>query len=335
MSSTSDIAKKLMESTQLVDEYMWEILKTRRPEVLYKAARHLIEAGGKRLRPFLVLSSCSLVGGEPKDAVPLAAAIELLHNFTLIHDDIMDNDELRRNVPTVHKLFGIPTAIASGDFLFAKVYEAVVRWAREVRSPHERVMAIIDRLNWAAIQICEGQVLDVSFVSLEDVTEEDYFRMVGGKTAALLRASAEIGALAGGGTEEEVRLLGEFAYNAGLAFQLVDDYLGATADEKVLGKPVGSDLREGKKTLIVIHALRHSSLEEKRKILGALGRPKIDQEDMREINEILDSLGSLSYTMRRAEEYVEKAKGSLEGLRECEAKRDLLDLIEFFINREY
>lgn len=314
---------------------MEKILKDRRPEALYRSARHLIEAGGKRLRPFLLLKACSLVGGEPKDVVPLAAAIEILHNFTLIHDDIMDNDDLRRNVPTVHRLWGIPIAIASGDLLFAKVYEAVVNWAEGGKAPCEGIIAIIDRLNQAAISICEGQVLDVSFVSLENVTEKDYFEMIGGKTAALLKASAEIGALAGGGNNREVRLLGEFAYNAGMVFQLVDDYLGATADEKVLGKPVGSDLREGKKTLIIVHALSHASLEEKRRILEVLRNPKISQEDVGEVNKILSSLGSLSYTIEQAKNYVEEAKDSLEGLPKCEAKMDLQDLVEFFINRKY
>lgn len=335
ISLTTGIEKKLTETSHLIDEYMEKILKDRRPEVLYRSARHLMEAGGKRLRPFLLLKACSLVGGEPKDVVPLAAAIEILHNFTLIHDDIMDNDDLRRNVPTVHRLWGIPIAIASGDLLFAKVYEAVVNWAGGGKVPCERVMAIIGRFNQAAISICEGQVLDVSFVSLENVTEKDYFEMIGGKTAALLKASAEIGALAGGGNNREVLLLGEFAYNAGMAFQLVDDYLGATADEKVLGKPVGSDLREGKKTLIIVHALTHASPEEKRRILGVLRNPKISQEDLGEVNKILSSLGSLSYTMEQAKKYVEKAKISLEGLPECEAKADLQDLVEFFINRKY
>lgn len=333
--SSKGITEKLKESAWLVDEYMDKALRVKRPEALYRAARHLIEAGGKRLRPFLLLRACSLVGGEPEEAIPLAAAIELLHNFTLIHDDVMDNDDFRRNVPTVHRLWGIPIAIASGDLLFAKVYEAVVRWAEEMRPPLERLIAILGRVTQASIEICEGQVLDISFTSLGDVTEEDYFSMIGGKTAALLRSSAEIGALAGGGRDEEVERLGEFAYNAGLAFQLVDDYLGATADEKVLGKPVGSDFREGKKTLIIVHALAHASPGERRRILTVLGNPRLSLEEVREVVEILDALGSLSYTLERAKVYVERAKASLKGFPECEAKRDLIDLVEFFISRKY
>ncbi|RLI32114.1 polyprenyl synthetase family protein [Candidatus Bathyarchaeota archaeon] len=335
MSSAKSITEKLRESARLVDEYMDQVLRVRRPEALYRAARHLIEAGGKRLRPFLLLKACSLVGGEQREAVPLAAAIELLHNFTLIHDDVMDNDDFRRNVPTVHRLWGVPIAIASGDLLFAKVYEAVGRWAEESKPPLERALAIIERVTQASIEICEGQVLDISFASLKEVTEEDYFRMIGGKTAALLRSSAEIGAIAGGGGGEEVRRLGEFAYNAGLAFQLVDDYLGATADEKVLGKPVGSDFREGKKTLIIVHALAHAPPEERKRIMGALGNPRLSREEVKEVTEILEALGSLSYTLERAREYVEKAKDNLRGFPDCEAKRDLLDLVEFFISRKY
>lgn len=330
-----DIENKLIESSRLVNEYIEKIVRDRRPAILYKAARHLIEAGGKRVRPFLVLKACCIVGGELEDAVPLAAAVEIFHNFTLIHDDIMDNDLLRRNVPTVHKVWGIPVAIVSGDLLFAKVYEAIIDWAERHKPPLERVLAIVDRFNKAAISICEGQVLDISFASLENVTEKDYFEMIGGKTAALLKASAEVGALAGGGATKEVNLLGEFAYNAGLAFQLIDDHLGATADEKTLGKPVGSDLREGKKTLIIIHALSHTSPKERQKILDALGNPSTTSETLREINKTLSSSGSFSHTIEQSRRYVEKARNSLEGLPDCDAKKDLEDLVEFVISRKH
>jgi len=327
------IGAKLRRSAAKVDAFIEELLKPRRPEILYDAAVHIIRAGGKRLRPYLVLRSCEAVGGDPDAAVPFAAALEVLHNFTLIHDDIMDNDELRRGVQTVHARWGIPIAIASGDLLFAKVYEAITTATATL--PYSRVKACIERVTEAAIAICEGQVLDVSFPRLGDVSEEDYYFMVGGKTAALFKACAEVGAIVGGGGPEEIERLGGFAWNAGIAFQLIDDYLGATADEETLGKPVGSDLREGKKTLIIIHALSHAAPDEKAKIERVLGAEDASPSDMEAAAALLRSLGSLSYTLERAREYAEKAKQTLKPLPDSEAKRDLLELVDYFMERTY
>ncbi|MBS7620428.1 polyprenyl synthetase family protein, partial [Candidatus Bathyarchaeota archaeon] len=217
------------------------------------AARHLLESGGKRIRPYILLKSCEIVGGDPNNAISFAAAVELLHNFSLIHDDIMDNDPLRRGVPTVHVKWGIPIAITSGDLLFAKTYESILKGKKISPLTHDRFIECIERITTATISICEGQAMDLSFQS-SDVGEDDYLKMIDGKTASLFKACAEIGGIVGGGESTEVRILGEFAWNSGVAFQLIDDYLGLIGDEKTLGKPVGSDIREGKKTLIIIHA---------------------------------------------------------------------------------
>jgi len=333
MSLGDPIRMKLKQSAAKIDGFIEEQLKPRRPEVLYEAARHLIEAGGKRLRPYLVLRSCEVVGGDADVAVPFAAALEILHNFTLIHDDIMDNDELRRGVPTVHARWGIPIAIAGGDLLFAKVYEVMTGAAGALSC--DSVRDCIERVTEAAISICEGQVLDTSFPSLSDVSEEDYYAMIGGKTAALFNACSEVGAIVGGGGPEEVERLGGFAWNAGIAFQLVDDYLGATADEETLGKPVGSDLREGKKTLIIIHALGHASAEEREKIERVLGAEDASPGDVEVANGLLKSLGSLDYALESARRYAERAKGLLEPFPDSEAKRDLLELVDYFMERIY
>lgn len=335
MSLSGPIRMKLKRSASKVDRFIDELLRPGRPKVLYDAAGHIIKAGGKRLRPYLVLKSCELVGGDVEAAVPFAAALEILHNFTLIHDDIMDNDDLRRGVPTVHARWGLPIAIASGDLLFAKVYEVMTKHSAQGMLPCSSVRACIERVTDAAMAICEGQVLDTTFPRLSDVSEEDYFFMVGGKTAALFKACAEVGAIVGGGGPEEVDRLGGYAWNAGVAFQLVDDYLGATADERTLGKPVGSDLREGKKTLIIIHALNHASPEERKKIERVLGVEDASPSDLEAACELLRCLGSLDYTLERAKRYAEEAKKMLDSFPDLEAKRDLKELVDYFMERTY
>jgi geranylgeranyl diphosphate synthase type I len=329
------VSIKLKENAYKVGKFIDELLEPRKPEVLYEASIHLIAAGGKRLRPYLVTKACELVGGDPDLSVPYAAALEILHNFTLVHDDIMDNDSIRRGVQTVHTIWGVPVAIASGDLLFAKVYEAMYRPYVQGALSCERVAESIVRVTDAAISICEGQVLDISYPNSSEVSEEEYIFMVGGKTSALFKACAEVGAIVGGGDHGQVERIGSFAYDAGIAFQIVDDILGATADEEKLGKPVGSDLREGKKTLFVIHALENASEEGKAAILKVLGSENASISDVEAANKILLESGSIEYANETAKKYYERAKEMLDYFPESEAKADLLELAEYFMSRTY
>ena len=329
------VIEKLKANAVPVERFIDEVLEPRKPETLYDASRHLFAAGGKRLRPYLVMKVCELVGGDPDIAVPYAAAMEILHNFTLIHDDIMDNDRLRRGETTVHARWGVPVAIASGDLLFAKVYEAMYRPAVQRALPCERVIESIKRVTDAAIAICEGQVLDISYPNTSGVSEEDYVFMVGGKTATLFKACAEVGALVGGGDREQVERVGAFAYDAGIAFQIVDDVLGATADEETLGKPVGSDLREGKKTLIIIHALKNASPEGRSALLKVLGVKDASPSDVEAANAILVESGSIDYAIKAAKRYYERAKGMLEHFPDSPAKDALFEMADYFMSRTY
>jgi geranylgeranyl diphosphate synthase type I len=334
MSSGDAIKWKLVEGVKPVDAFINELLKPRRPEVLYDASRHLVIAGGKRLRPFLTIKACEIVGGDPRDAIPFAAALEIIHNFTLVHDDVMDNDSMRRGAPTVHTKWGVPIAIAAGDLLFAKAFEAMTTFAPDGMNA-KRVKTCVEIATRATIEISEGQVLDVSFPNTANVTEDDYFAMVGGKTSALFKACAEIGAIAGGGKTRQVKALGKFAWDAGIAFQLMDDYLGATADEKTLGKPVGSDIREGKKTLIIIHALRKAKLRQRDRILAVLNNHNATKQDIAEVHSLLQDIGSIDYTLKKADRYIATAKKHLNTLPESEAKSDLFALIDYFADRKY
>ncbi|MFQ6077047.1 MAG: polyprenyl synthetase family protein [Candidatus Bathyarchaeia archaeon] len=331
-----ELMRQLRDVTKSVNGMIDKILGAEQePRVLYRASRHLIEAGGKRLRPFMVMKSCEIVGGRSEDSLPVAAAVELLHNFTLIHDDIMDGDSRRRGAPTVHVLWGTPIAINAGDLLFAKVYDSVIHHIDTERVPVERVIWVLDILSEATIAICEGQTLDMLYEERETISEVEYLDMIGKKTAALLKASAQAGAIVGGGSRSQIDRLGSFAYQAGLAFQIVDDILGLTADEKTLGKPVGSDIREGKRTLIIAHALSHANDKQRRLILSTLGDRDASPDRAREVTETIRSLGAIDYAAGRAKGLIEEAKLQLSLFPDSPAKRLFLDLSDFILSRSY
>jgi len=334
MSSGEDIKQKLAKNAEPVDEFIQNILMSRNPESLYQASRYIISAGGKRLRPYLTIKSCEAVGGLAKYAVPFAASLEILHNFTLVHDDVMDNDELRRGKPTVHKKFGEPMAILAGDLLFAKVYQSVLDHAPAQMSSDE-VVAALGKMTDSIILLCEGQALDISFPQAMDVTEKDYLDMIGGKTSALFMACAEVGAMAGGATKTQISALGKFAWDAGLAFQIVDDVLGITADEAKLGKPVGSDIREGKKTLIMIHALANANEEQMLVLNRAVGVESASKEDIDAVVKTLEEIGSIQYAKDEAEKYTRSAFESIKIIPDGASKQELIDLVNYFSQREY
>ncbi len=308
--------------------------KWTKPRTLSLAGRHLLKAGGKRLRPVLALVSCEAVGGKASDAVEAAAALELLHTFTLIHDDIMDRDDFRRNVKTVHKIWGESMAIIAGDALFAKVFEAVAANARRRRLSPDRTAELFDVISRASFEICQGQALDVAFESRAEVKESEYMEMVGRKTGALMEASARVGALLGGGKPREVRALAEYGRLIGMAFQIQDDMLGVAGEQKKFGKPVGSDIQKGKRTLIVVRALKRASREDRVQLLRTLGNERASRAEIRRAVSIFRKTGAIDYAARKARELVEEAKSKLGVLRDSKAKSFLLELADFTIGRE-
>ncbi len=334
MAQVKAIGRKLAENAKMINSFLTRELSGQEPESLEKASLHLIKAGGKRLRPYMTIKACEAVGGRAEDAVPFAAAVELLHSFTLVHDDVMDHDDLRRGKPTVHKVYGMPMAILAGDLLFAKVYDIMVNNRPPGMSP-ERLLECIDKVTEATMILCQGQALDISFPGASDVTVNDYIYMVGAKTSALFRACAQVGALVGGGSDEQVNAIGIFAWDAGVAFQIEDDVLGVTADEETLGKPVGSDLREGKKTLINIHALENATEEQRKLIDRAFGVEDASHEDIEAAVETLEEVGSIAYARSVADEYITRAFKSLNVIPDTPTKEELKALVEFFVKREY
>lgn len=225
-------------------------------------------AAGKRIRPLLCLLACEAVGGNPVEALPAAAAIEILHNFSLVHDDIEDGDETRRHRPTLWALWGVPQAINVGDGMFALAFAALLRsvetgsagGAPSAAGGNGRALAALDRFSRICIDLTEGQHLDMSFEEREDVNVAEYLHMIAGKTAALIAGSTSLGALFGGATKQETECLHRFGYNMGMAFQIQDDILGIWGDPQVTGKPAGNDVLRRKKSLPLLYGLeQHQS----------------------------------------------------------------------------
>jgi len=331
-----DVLKYLEERARMVEREIdrW-VPRELEPEVLARATRHMIEAGGKRLRPCLALTACEAVGGKAEDALEAATALELLHNFTLIHDDIMDRDEFRRNVKTVHVLWGEPVAIIAGDALFAKVFEAAAANAKRLGLDGARAVELFDTLSKASFEICQGQALDMLFEGRADVTETEYMRMVSGKTGALLEASAKVGALLGKGKPEQVRALTEYGRLIGMAFQMQDDVLGVAGEREKFGKPIGSDVREGKRTLIVVRALTTAPPDDKATLLRALGKRDASEAELKAAIDVLKRAGAIDYVAERARELVAQAKSKLKALPESGAREVLSELADFTIKREF
>jgi geranylgeranyl diphosphate synthase type I len=258
----------------------------------------------------------------------------MLHTFTLLHDDIMDKDEKRRGVPSVHTKWGIPIAIVAGDLLFAKVYEAITKHTDTKHVKPKRILQVVKEISEATIVLCEGQTRDMMFESKETVSEAEYFRMIEGKTAALFETSARCGGLIGGATKSQVKRLGEFGRYAGIAFQVIDDILALTADEKVLKKPVGNDIREGKRTLMVVRALEKASKSQRKQILGTLGNKDASAEQIRETIDLIGSLGAIDYAKKLADKYIKKAKKVLARFPASEDREGLISLADLIFARQ-
>ncbi|AEH23964.1 polyprenyl synthetase family protein [Pyrococcus yayanosii] len=334
--------KRIKEKAKLVDEKMFELIPEKEPAVLYEAARHYPLAGGKRVRPFVVLTAAEAVGGDPSKALYPAVAIELIHNYSLVHDDIMDMDETRRGRPTVHKLWGINMAILAGDLLFSKAFEAIS--GADVDA--EKKARILETIVRASNELCEGQAMDLEFEKRETVTIEEYMRMISGKTGALFEAAAKVGAIVGTENEEYIGSLARWGRNVGIAFQIWDDVLDLIADEKKLGKPVGSDIRKGKKTLIVAHFFERADERDRERFLRVFGKFAGDvrgrgiiEEDVKaevmEAIELLKAYGSIDYAASYAKKLIREANESLKILPESEARKDLELLAEFIVERDH
>ena len=309
----------------MISRAIEDLLPVVHPAGLSNARRHLVDAGGKRLRPSMLLIAAEATGGDPVALVSAAVSIELIHNFTLIHDDIMDNANIRRGRPSVHKIWGDSGAILAGDTLYSKAFQILGNTPAEPRL----ILESMNILSKTCTAICEGQWLDLEFENRSRVSEDEYMEMIEKKTGVLYGASACMGATLSGASAKEVKGLDEFGKLTGMGFQIHDDVLDLTAPEKVLGKRRGGDLVEGKKTLIMIDALEHGALVE------VFGKKDASPQEIEKALYVLEKAGSIDYARTRAADLVNRGKRALDPLSDSPAKMLLLDLADYMIRRGY
>ena len=357
---------RLMEEVKCRKERVYQYLKLKdkpeqfQPEDIYCGVHKYLQAGGKSLRPAVLLLSCGAVGGEEDRAIPAAAAVEVYHTWTLVHDDIIDRDGTRRGGATVHeelknraikrlglkgdeaRHYGQSMAILAGDLQQGWTISLLTELVREKGvSPILALQLILDLEVDVQCNLIEGEALDLQYSKMppESLSEERILAMLWKKTGALYQFAGRAGAMIGidqpNSRHPYVEALSLFTSNCGIAFQLQDDILGVTADEKKLGKPVGSDLREGKRTVIVHHALSEANRLEKSLLLKTLGNPQAGAAQVKQATKLLHDLGSIAYTAELAQKYVRRAVAALETLPESEYRRLLMIWAEFMINREF
>jgi geranylgeranyl diphosphate synthase type I len=326
----TDLLKKYSKN---IDEEIQNSLGTVDPDELQKSTQHLIKAGGKKIRPSLVVLSSEAVGGNAEDALKTAAAVELIHTFSLIHDDIMDKDDMRRGKPSVHVLWGEPMAILAGDTLFSKAFETVLETPIDSVT-YERVVNALKTVVDSCIKICEGQASDMCFEGNFDVSENQYMNMIYKKTGALIAAATRSGSIIGGGTPEQVETLTEYGRLVGLAFQIQDDYLDVISDEENLGKPVGSDIIEGKMTLMVVNALSKASADDKEELVSIL-KAENEDTDVKRALEIFEKYDSINYAHDIALKNVDTAKNLLKTLDESDATVALAMIADYVLQRNH
>ncbi len=323
----SDIKEVLGNYLIDITKTIEEELATITPQNLADASVYLTRAGGKMLRPALTLITAEAVGGARESSLNAAAAIELIHTFSLIHDDIMDQDDTRRGMPSVHKVWGDDVAILAGDTLFSKAFEIIIGSKGTSSDQNNKALATVAD---ACVKICEGQALDMSFEERFDVKQDEYMEMIFKKTGALIAAATKAGAIMGGASDEVIDAMYEYGRLIGLAFQIQDDYLDLVADEETLGKPIGSDIGKGKMTIIAIKGLES---DDSGRLFEILKDTENSQSDIDEAIQILTDCGAIEYARNLALESVDQAKEVLEILDDSASKQILVGIADFVLER--
>lgn len=298
------------------------------PASLYEPGEYFLSWGGKRIRPVMCLMGNELFGEISNDSYHVATAIELFHNFTLIHDDIMDEAPLRRGMETVHTKYGVNTALLTGDVMMIRSYE----YLNKINPQY--LQRILFLFNKTAKEVCEGQQLDIDFEKMSDVSLDAYIEMIGLKTSVLLAASLEMGAILGGAGDGNCRHLYEFGKNLGIAFQIQDDYLDAFGDPEKFGKEVGGDIRQNKKTFLLLHALEVANAEQKQQLQQLMLENPADK--VQQVLSIFTNCGADKWAMQLKDKYLQTALKHLEDIAVLNIRKEpLKELAEFLIQRDY
>jgi octaprenyl-diphosphate synthase len=287
-------------------------------------ADHLREGGGKRIRPSLLLLAAKSLGYHGRGTVRLGAVVEMVHTATLVHDDIIDGASIRRGRPSANTTWGNSKCVLAGDWLYMQAFRIALL---------ERKFKVLDLLIGLTQQMVEGEFIQMEKLGLM-VGEGEYYDLIYRKTACLFDVSMRLGSVLAGASDETEEQMGEYGRNLGIAFQIVDDVLDLTATEQVLGKPVASDLREGKATLAVVHALENGTTHEQDAIRRVLEDLSFERTSHKEVLEILERHGSVQYALNSAFQYAEFARSAIAGLPESDYKRALLWMPDFVVARD-
>lgn len=287
--------------------------------------QYLQAGGGKRLRPILLLLAAKLAGKANDTAVRLGAVVEMIHTATLVHDDVIDFAKTRRGRPSINVVWGNHVSVLAGDWLYMQAFQVALR---------ERNFHVLDLLIALTQRMVEGELLQLELIGKADITETDYMELIDRKTASLFSACTRLGASVGGADDLVENQLGEFAWNLGIAFQLVDDILDFTSREKILGKPVGNDLREGKVTLPLIYALQQATAEERKLIETVLTDGNYEQVPLLKILQILQKYQGIERARERAREFADKARVLIQQFPDSPFQRALFSVTEMVTDRD-
>ncbi len=315
---------------KLVNNEIDNISFSKKPAGLYEPAKYALSLGGKRVRPILALMACNLYSEDPTQAMQPALGIEIFHNFTLLHDDVMDKADIRRGKPTVHKVWSPNTAILSGDAMQIIAYQ----WVAQCPAIH--LSEVIDLFSQTALEICEGQQYDMDFENRDDVTVDEYMEMIRLKTAVLLACALKTGAIIGGASSEDADLLYRFGEKIGLAFQLKDDLLDVYGDPAKFGKAIGGDITCNKKTFMLIKSLELANAQQKSEIIHWLTQPEFNRkEKVAAVTALYDAIGIKALCEEKINLYYKEAIDALTAVKvDISRKSELMSLAEKLMYRE-
>lgn len=320
----------MTEYIKIFEDYLKKELKYIKPENLYNPVKYLLESGGKRLRPIIALNVSELLGGKISDTLPAAAALEIFHNFTLAHDDIMDNSMLRRGKKTINSKWDNNTGILSGDVMLIISYEVLNQYQDSKYIHLSKKLTEISRL------VCEGQQADMDFASKNDITENEYFEMIKNKTAVLIGCSFMFGGIVAEANDLNTNLLYEIGLNLGIAFQLEDDLLDCFGDQEKFGKKIGGDIIEKKKTLLYLFTNLKLESEKKLEFENVFNSNEIaESEKINSIKLFYETSGALKYVKNKVKVYFDKADQLINKLElDNDTKRKLNQFSKTLLNRE-
>ena len=316
---------------KLVNDYLVQLPYDRRPASLYEPIRYVLSMGGKRIRPVLMLLSYNLFKEDPETILMPACALETYHNYTLLHDDLMDNADLRRGHETVHKKWNANTAILSGDSMLVLAYQ------RMQQCSSDKMAEVLALFTETALEIGEGQEYDMAFEHRDDVSEEEYIEMIRLKTSVLLACALKIGAILAGASKEDADNLYRFGEQIGLAFQLQDDFLDVYGDTRVFGKAIGGDITSNKKTFMLINALNHANEEQRRQLESWIGATEFDRDEkVAAVTRLYNEIGIERMAQDKIAYYFEQSRKYLQAVSVDESRKaELAAYAQRMMNRQY